>query len=151
MKRLVLMLMLLATPVLAIGVDEHRFDDPAQEARAQQVFLTLRCLVCQNQSIADSDADLARDLREIVRERMTAGDSDDQIRSYLVDRYGDWVLLEPPVKQTTMVLWFGPALILLIGGAGLFVAMRKRKAAPLMADLTAEERAEIAKLLKDKS
>jgi len=151
MIRAVLFLFVLVSPAFAIGVDEDRFDDPQLEARAQEVFLTLRCLVCQNQSIADSDAELARDLRKIVRERIEAGDSDAQVRAYLVDRYGDWVLLEPPVKNTTALLWFGPLVILLIGGIGVIIAMRRRRQAPPMADLTPEERAEIAKFLKDRS
>jgi cytochrome c-type biogenesis protein CcmH len=86
--------------------------DPALEARAREIGKELRCLVCQNQSIDDSDADLARDLRVLVRQRLTAGDSDRQVVDYVVSRYGDFVLLRPPLKPTTYALWFGPALIL---------------------------------------
>lgn len=150
MKRLVLFLCLICVPAFAAGVDGDRLSDPALEARAQTVFHTLRCLVCQNQSIAESDADLARDLRTLVRERIAAGDSDDEIRAFLVDRYGDWVLLEPPIKDSTAILWFGPLVIVLLGGAGLVLAMRRRAPAKPMADLTAEERAEIARLLDDR-
>ena len=89
------------SPGYGIGVDPP-LDDPALEARAQELFRDLRCLVCQNQSISDSNADLARDLRVIVRERITAGDTDAQARAYVVDRYGDWVLLKPPFKSTTL-------------------------------------------------
>lgn len=90
--------------------------DPALEARAREIGRELRCLVCQNQSIDDSDADLARDLRVMVRQRLTAGDSDRQVLDYVVSRYGDFVLMRPPVKPETWALWFGPVAI---GGAGL--------------------------------
>jgi cytochrome c-type biogenesis protein CcmH len=90
--------------------------DPALEARARDIGRELRCLVCQNQSIDDSDADLARDLRVLVRQRLTAGDNDRQVIDYVVSRYGDFVLLRPPVKPETWALWFGPAVI---GGVGL--------------------------------
>ncbi len=129
MNRLLLALMLavLALPALAVRPDEI-LPDPVLEARARALGKDLRCLVCQNQSIDDSDADLARDLRRLVRERLVAGDTDPQIRTFLVDRYGDFVRLDPPLKASTMVLWFGPALVLALGLAGIVVFIRRRQA-----------------------
>lgn len=99
-------------PVHAIDPDEM-FADPAKEARARDVGKQLRCLVCQNQSIFDSNAGLARDLRMVVRERIDAGDDDGQIVTYVAERFGDYVLLNPPVKESTYVLWIAPAVFLL--------------------------------------
>jgi cytochrome c-type biogenesis protein CcmH len=141
----------LASPIeaLAIAVDPP-LDDPALEARAQALFQDLRCLVCQNQSISDSNADLARDLRVIVRERVAAGDSDAAARKYLVDRYGDWVLLDPPVKASTWVLWFGP---LALGGLavifGVGVYRRREARAGPASPLNTEEQAQLQALLDD--
>ena len=106
-----LLLALTAAGAWAIQPNEV-LADPALETRAREIGKELRCLVCQNQSIDDSDADLARDLRVLVRERLQAGDSDGQVIDYLVSRYGDFVLLRPPLKPATYVLWFGPVLIL---------------------------------------
>lgn len=120
-------LFLAAAPAWAVNPDEV-LADPVLEARAREISKGLRCLVCQNQSIDDSDADLAKDLRLIVRERLTAGDSDDQVVDFVVSRYGDFVLLRPPFKASTLVLWLGPAAI---GGAGVFavVVFFRRRAA----------------------
>lgn len=133
----------------AMGVDPP-MDDPALEARAQEIFKSLRCLVCQNQSISDSNAGLARDLRIIVRERLEAGDSDAAATGYIVARYGDWVLLRPPFKGTTYVLWLGPALILVLAGAvgGAFL-VRGRRGARRPEPLTPDEEARLAALLND--
>jgi len=100
--------------------------DPAMETRARGITRQLRCLVCQNQSIDDSNAPLAKDLRRLVRERLKAGDSDEAALAYVVARYGDFVLLRPPVKSTTWLLWFGPAVLLVAGAAFLVVRMRRR-------------------------
>ena len=100
--------------------------DPALEARAREIGKELRCLVCQNQSIDESDADLARDLRVLVRERLQAGDSDGQVVDYVVSRYGDFVLLRPPLKPTTYALWFGPALILSLAVIAMIFYYRER-------------------------
>ena len=129
MSRLLMALLLavMALPALAVRPDEI-LPDAALEARARALGRDLRCLVCQNQSIDDSDADLARDLRRLVRERLVAGDSDPQIRAFLVDRYGDFVRLDPPLKASTMVLWFGPPLVLALGLAGIIVFTRRREA-----------------------
>jgi cytochrome c-type biogenesis protein CcmH len=121
--------------------------DPALEARARDLSKGLRCLVCQNESIDDSGAELAHDLRVLVRERLKAGDSDAQVVEYLVKRYGDFVLLKPPVAPRTWLLWFGPAAILVIGGGTALLMMRRRsRAAP--APLTAEERRTLDRLVE---
>lgn len=123
-------------------------DDPALEARAIELHKQLRCLVCQNQSIHDSNAELARDLRIVVRERLAAGDTDDQAVQYLVARYGDWVLLRPPLKPATLLLWLGPLVILLAAGAGAAVFLRRASgAAP--EPLSDAERARLRELLKE--
>ena len=101
-------------------------DDPALEARAREVGKNLRCLVCQNQSIDDSDADLAKDMRILVRERIVAGDTNERIIDYIVSRYGDFVLLNPPFKAKTLVLWLGPGVILLAGILSIFLFYRDR-------------------------
>lgn len=117
--------MMMTFSALAVGVDERRLDDAAAEARAQSIMKQLRCLVCQNQSIVDSDADLAKDLRVIVRERILAGDNDDQVLEYMTDRYGDWVLLKPPFDGATVILWISPLLLLL---AGFFIIYKNQSA-----------------------
>ena len=112
----------------ALAVEPNEvLKDPALEQRARDISKRLRCLVCQNQSIDDSDAGLARDLRVLVRERLTAGDSNEQVVNFVVTRYGDFVLLRPPVKPATFVLWFGPVLVLLLAGVGVFVFLRRRR------------------------
>lgn len=110
----------------ATTVPEKRLPDPEQEARAQDIMAEIRCLVCQSESIANSNADLAADLRQVVRERVVAGDSKAEVKTYLQDRYGDWVLLEPPFKTTTVLLWLAPVLFLAIGAAIIFVGARRR-------------------------
>ena len=136
--------LLLAGAAFAVAVDEKPLEDPAKEAMARELMKEIRCLVCQNQSIEDSNADLARDLRQIVRERIAMGDSPDNVRAYLVDRYGDWVLLEPPVKPQTYFLWASPFLFLALV---LFALSRRRTAAP-PAPLSAEEEAELARIMR---
>jgi cytochrome c-type biogenesis protein CcmH len=115
----------LAPPSFALAVDEP-LPDPVLEARARAIHKILRCLVCQNQSIEDSNADLARDLRHIVRERLLEGDSDAEATQYVADRYGDWVLLRPPFKATTYALWIGPFALLAVAAAGIVVFLRRR-------------------------
>ena len=100
-------------------------DDPVLESRARDLARQIRCLVCQNQSILDSDADLAKDLRQIVRERIILGESDLAVTDYLVARYGDFVLLKPPIKPKTYLLWFGPVLIMLFAGIGVVRFLRR--------------------------
>ena len=127
-------------------------DDPALEARARNLSLELRCLVCQNQSIDDSNAELARDLRLLVRERLVAGDSDEDVIDYVVSRYGEFVLLKPRFSTRTLILWGAPVAILLIG-AGVMVMNsrgRSQRVAAAAGGLSEAEKAELAKLLKDR-
>lgn len=144
---LLLSLALLCAPAHAVVDPREMLPDPAQEQRARAIGRGLRCLVCQNQSIDDSNADLARDLRRIVRERIAAGDSDDQVVQFITDRYGDYVLLRPPVNAVTLGLWAAPALILIAGGAVAVAYLRRRTAPPPdAAPLSAEERARLKRL-----
>ncbi|MFN4165569.1 MAG: cytochrome c-type biogenesis protein CcmH [Ferrovibrio sp.] len=145
-----LVILLIATPVAAQHLDD-RLADPAQELRARELSRELRCLVCQNQSIEDSNAPLARDLRRIVRERVAAGDSDRAILDYLVARYGEWVLLKPRFNLQTLLLWLGPVLFLVIGGVVVFFLYRRQRAVPAspVAPLDAEEQKRLAALLDD--
>ena len=124
-----LLYLLLAAPALAAVSPDEMLPDPAQEARARALSRELRCLVCQNESIDDSNADLAADLRRLVRQRIAAGDSDEQVKRYLVARYGEFVLLKPPVEPATYLLWFGPLTLFVVGGAGMVLALRRRHAA----------------------
>ncbi len=119
--------------------------DPVQEARAEQVGSQLRCLVCQNESIEDSNADLAKDLRAIVRQRVAAGDSDKQIMSWMVARYGNFVRLRPPLTAATFLLWFTPGLALLAGIAAAMLGRRRTSALP-PPPLTKAEQARLAEL-----
>ena len=125
--------------------------DAGLELRARALSKGLRCLVCQNQSIDDSDAELARDLRILVRERLTAGDSDQQILAFLVARYGDFVLLKPPVKPTTWLLWFGPIAVFALAGLGILITVGRRKnmtAVAPPAPLSQAERAALDRILE---
>ncbi len=123
--------LLLALP-LAAGAKEAApaSDDPVLEARVMRIASELRCLVCQNQTIADSHADLAQDLRQQVREMLQKGQSDAQIVDYMTQRYGDFVLYRPPVKSTTALLWYGPALLMLGGLGVLAIVLRRRSKLP---------------------
>ncbi|MBT3989105.1 MAG: cytochrome c-type biogenesis protein CcmH [Rhodospirillaceae bacterium] len=128
MKTLFILCLILLLPVSAQAVDPSEIlNDPLMEKRARSISKGLRCVVCQNQSIDDSDAQLARDLRVLVRERLTAGDSDQAVVDYVVSRYGDFVLLRPPFKAATLVLWFGPIIIALSGLTGLILFFRRQK------------------------
>ena len=140
------LLLLAVSGAYAVNPDEM-LDDPALEDRARDISAKLRCLVCQNQSIDDSDAELAHDLRRIVRQQIRAGASDIQIKDYLVARYGDFVLLKHPFKATTLLLWLGPLLVLLGGGALAFAQTRGRRAPPEAAELSADERRRLDAML----
>ena len=127
MKQILILLAILwAGPILAI--DPQSFDSEEQEQRYKALIQELRCLVCQNQNIADSNAGLAKDLRDIVLEKIKAGLSDEQIKTFLLERYGDFVLYNPPMKSSTWALWFGPGVLLIIGGVFLVVALKRRTA-----------------------
>lgn len=141
---LALILCLAAAPALAISDPKEMLQDPAQEARAESIGSQLRCLVCQNESIEDSGADLAHDLRAIVRKRVQAGDTDAQVTAWMVARYGNFVRLRPPLTWSTALLWFTPALGLLAGAAA-FIARSRRQPAP-PAPLTDSERSHLAEL-----
>jgi cytochrome c-type biogenesis protein CcmH len=141
--RAFLLALCLVTPVAALSPDEI-LDDPVLEQRARDISAGLRCLVCQNQSIDDSDADLAKDLRVLVRERLVAGDSDEAVRQYLVDRYGEYVLLNPRVNSHTILLWIAAPVLLLVGLGTLVVVGRRRRA--VEAGLSAEEQAALDEL-----
>ncbi|MBX3455997.1 cytochrome c-type biogenesis protein CcmH [Ferrovibrio sp.] len=158
LKRLALLILLL-TPLPLVSVPlaaqhmEPTLSDPAAEARARTLSKELRCLVCQNQSIEESNASLARDLRRIVRERIAVGDSDRQVLDYLVSRYGEWVLLTPRFNASTLLLWIGPGLLMALGIlAVLMVQRRQRRAlaeAPPAAPLSEAERKRLADLMKN--
>jgi len=139
----------LAGPARAVEPSE-RLPDPAMEARARAISAELRCVVCQNESIDESRADLARDIRHLVRERLRAGDTDRQTIAAVVARYGDFVLLRPPVKPATYALWFGPAAILAAGAIGVFVWLRRRTAEPAPATpLTPDEQRQVDMLTRN--
>ena len=144
----VLLAAALAAPVAAVEPGEV-LKDPVLETRAREISKELRCLVCQNQSIDDSNATLARDLRVLVRERLKAGDSDTQVVDFVVARYGDFVLLNPPFKATTALLWGGPALLLLLGAFGVVVWFRGRRQVAASAPLSADEKRRLDALLED--
>ena len=145
----VLMLAALMSPALAVEPSEV-LPDPALETRAREIGRALRCVVCQNQAIDDSSAEVARDMRRAVRERLTAGDSDTDVFAFMVARYGDYVLLKPPFKAGTLVLWLGAPLLLLVAGAALLMAARRRRHTPIAAPkpLDEEERRRLDALLK---
>jgi cytochrome c-type biogenesis protein CcmH len=134
---------------LAVQPDEI-LRDPQLEQRARDVSQNLRCLVCQNQSIDDSDADLAHDLRVLVRQRLQAGDTDAQVKKYVVDRYGDYVLLKPPFKSTTLFLWFGPAAMLLIAALMVVSFYRRRTNNDPSKPLSKDEQQRLRELIGEK-
>jgi cytochrome c-type biogenesis protein CcmH len=150
MKVLIAALLLMSAPAAAVLPDEM-LADPALEARARTISRDLRCVVCQNQSIDDSDAPLARDLRLVVREQLTLGKSDTETIDYLVTRYGNFVLLKPPVEPATWALWLGPFAVLLGGGAALIAWNRRRSALPADIPLSESELAQVAALSQDET
>jgi len=135
-----LFLILAAGSALAVDPSE-RLADPALEARARALGSELRCLVCQNQSIDDSNADLAHDLRVLIRERLMAGDTDPQVLQFMVRRYGDFILLRPPVKPATYLLWYGPFGVLVLGAIGVVIHLHRRagRVVPAPMPLSVEE------------
>ena len=152
MKRLVFILMLIASPLWAVEPDEI-LDDPVLEARARVISKGLRCLVCQNESIDESHASLARDLRLLVRERLVVGDGNDQTVEFIVERYGEYVLLQPRASGSTLVLWAaGPLMLLLAAGMG-FIYLRGRSSATEGSDaaLTDVEKTRLREILDSNS
>jgi cytochrome c-type biogenesis protein CcmH len=139
--------LLAAPPVMAVQPDEM-LADPAMEARARVLSKGLRCLVCRNENIDDSDAQLARDLRILLRERLVAGDTDEEAVAFLVDRYGEYVLLNPPATGANILLWFaGPAMLL--AGAGIAFVTFRRRGTAVPDGLNAEEAARVAEIMKE--
>lgn len=136
-----------AVPTKAVTPDEI-LDDPALEERARDISAGLRCLVCQNQSIDDSDAELAKDLRLLVRQRLTEGDSDTQVIDYVVSRYGEFVLLKPRFSAQTLLLWGMPLIVLLTGAAYILMGRNGPRQVPTV--LSAEEHAELEKVLQSR-
>ncbi len=141
--------MLAMVPAGAVTPGE-RLPDPVQEQRARAISAELRCLVCQNQSIDDSDAPLARDLRTLVRDRIRAGDSDREVKAFVVARYGEFVLLRPPIGWHTALLWGGPFLVLAAGAVGLWQLRRQRVGKPVGTALSEAEKAELDRILAGK-
>ncbi|WP_295806220.1 cytochrome c-type biogenesis protein [uncultured Nitratireductor sp.] len=136
-------------PVSALQPDEV-LDDPVLEARARELSAELRCMVCQNQSIDDSDAELARDLRVLVRDRLTAGDTDEEVIEYVVDRYGEFVLLKPRFNYRNALLWGAPFILLSFGGALIFANARHRNTGGGVAGLNAAEQEQLDRILNDR-
>ncbi len=145
---LVLVLLFSAMPAFAVNPDEV-MADPALEARARALSAQLRCMVCQNQSIDDSNAELAKDLRVLVRERIKDGDSDEAVIDYVVSRYGEFVLLNPRFETKTLLLWGAPFVLLLAGVTAMAVAARRRNGKVTGTALSADERARLAQVLRD--
>jgi cytochrome c-type biogenesis protein CcmH len=139
---------LLAEPVFAVQPDEI-LEDPALEARAREISRELRCVVCQNENIDSSTAPLAKDLRLLVRERLQAGDTNEEVIGFVTARYGDFVLLRPPMRPGTWLLWFGPLLIVLAGGvlAWFFFRTQRGSAPAVPAALSEEEQRRVEELL----
>jgi len=147
-----LLLLLLPGPLARAVEPQEKLANPALESRAEAIGRTLRCLVCQNESIEESGADLAHDLRVLLRQRLVAGDTDAQAIQYIVARYGKFVLLRPPVEPATWVLWYGPLALLLAAGLGtaIWLRSRPRPDAPAVAPpLTAAERQQLDDLLQE--
>lgn len=140
-----LLALLLAVPAFAVSDPAELLSNPQQERRAEAIGQQLRCLVCQNESVEASDADLARDLRRIIRQRVVAGDSDQQVIGWMVARYGNFVRLRPPFNAMTVLLWGAPVLALVFGTSIVLIARRRRPAPP--APLTDAERHRLANLL----
>ena len=141
-----LVALLVSLPALAVEPSEM-LKDPALEARARTIGRALRCVVCQNQAVDDSSAEVAHDMRRAVRERLTAGDSDQQVYDFMVARYGDYVLLQPPFKSGTLILWLGAPLLLILAGGILLLMARRRRVLETVQPLSEEERRKVAALL----
>lgn len=152
LRALLLALVFAATPALAqepAAPPDRPLADAGQEARAQRLFEVVRCVVCQHESVADSPAGIAGDMRRLIREEIASGATDQAIKDDLVRRYGDFVLFTPPVRTGTWLLWFGPALLVLAGGVALIAFLRRRPAAT--APLSPDEERRLADLLQSET
>ena len=150
MKKLILVLLFIGLGTAFAGVEVHKFEQPEQEQQYNRLIAELRCLVCQNQNLADSNAELAQDLRQEVYEMIQNGASDQEIINFMVARYGDFVLYRPPFKTTTAFLWVGPFIILIAGFVILLVFIRKRKQVSVV-ELDETEHARARELLNEKN
>lgn len=148
MKRLILALVLLAAPVMAVEPDEV-LDDPVLEERARDLSQGLRCPVCRNESIDESNAEIAKDIRVLVRERLLAGDSDEEVIQFMVDRYGEFVLLKPTLTGANLILYLAAPGLLLIGGGIAFTYMRRRATPEEDPGLNEADQARLKELLND--
>ncbi len=151
-RALILLAMLWIAPALVqeAVAQEAQLADPQLEQRARDLSREIRCVVCQSQSVSDSDADIAKEMRALIREQMAAGKSDQEIRDYLVARYGDFVLFDPPFKASTYALWIGPFAILVLAGVGVGTFFRRRAQEPARArELSADEHNRVERLLHD--
>ncbi len=148
MNRVVLILLLMSGPVWA-GEARPLADDPAAEARLKHLAVELRCLVCQNQTLADSNAPLAEDLRREVREMIAKNMSDQEIIEFLTARYGDFVLYRPPLKTTTTLLWVGPFVLVLVGATVLIITLRRRAGKVVDVPVTEDEHRRVEQLLSE--
>lgn len=147
MRALIAVVLLMTALTLQAREAAPLAEDPALEQRVMTLSTELRCLVCQNETLADSHADLAIDLRNQIREQMRAGKSDEQIKAWLTERYGDFVLYRPPVKSVTWALWFGPFVLLVVGAAALLMYLRRRRQHTPPAELTEEQHRQAQALL----
>lgn len=147
MKRLVLILCLLGAPVFAVQPDEM-LDDPALESRARDLSAGLRCPVCRNESIDESSAGISRDLRILLRDRLVAGDTDAQALQYLVDRYGEYILLNPRVEGANILLWLAAPIMLVLAGGVAFVTIRSRANAPQPGALSGDEQHRLDEIMR---
>lgn len=147
MRKYLILLAFLASPAFAVQPDEI-LPDPALEARAREISQSLRCPVCQGENIDDSNATISRDLRVLVRERLVAGDSNDQVIDFIVERYGEFVLFEPRATGANWLLWLAGPAMLLVGGAMAAAFIRSRRSAPVPEALTPEEEARLREILK---
>lgn len=149
MVKFLLLILMLATPAMAVQPDEI-LADPVMEARARDLSKGLRCLVCRNENIDDSNAELARDLRLLVRERLVAGDTDQEVEDFVVDRYGEYVLLKPVFSLSNAMLWLAGPVLLIIGGWISLVFIRRRSVATVVGEgLSDDEQSKLDALLKD--
>ncbi len=154
MKKLLILVAFLTLAVPAFSAEpDELLADPVLEARAKEIDAQLRCVVCQSQSIAESNAPLAKDLRILVRERLTDGDSDEQAIQYIVDRYGDYVLMKPPLQGNTLALWFFPAFALLMAGGVAFFYLRsfKSRGATESEALSEDDEADLQRIIKERA